>query len=94
MQGWVTLTNNTGTTFHNANTMLVAGSPGAGNGSPLRSRHGRPGTETSGREQVGDFYLYPINARTTIANRQTKQVSFMDVQGVPAQKFIPHGRLA
>ncbi len=27
VQGWVTLTNNTGTTFSNANTLLVAGSP-------------------------------------------------------------------
>ncbi len=89
MQGWVTLTNNTGTTFHNADTLLVAGSPGQGMG----RRGGRasrgmvtPGTETANREQLGDFYLYPISGRTTIANNQTKQVSFMDVQGVPAQK--------
>ncbi len=27
MQGWVTLTNNTGTTFHQADTVLVAGNP-------------------------------------------------------------------
>jgi hypothetical protein len=46
----------------------------------------RPGTETAGREQVGDFYLYPIEGRTTIANAQTKQVSFLDIQGVPARK--------
>jgi hypothetical protein len=45
-----------------------------------------PGIENSGREQVGDFYLYPIEGRTTIANNQTKQVSFLDVQGVPARK--------
>ncbi len=87
MQGWVTLTNNTGTTFHNADTLLVAGSPGQGMG--RRSGRGpvRTGTETANREQLGDFYLYPISGRTTIANNQTKQVSFMDVQGVPAQKI-------
>ena len=28
VQGWITLTNNTGTSFHNASTMLVAGSVG------------------------------------------------------------------
>ena len=83
MQGWVTLTNNTGTTFHRADTLLVAGSPGGG------GRRGNPGmvragTQNSGREQLGDFYLYPISERTTIANAQTKQVSFLDVQGVPA----------
>ncbi len=87
VQGWVTLTNNTGTTFHNADTMLVAGSPGQGNGrSGSRATLVRPGTESAGREQLGDFYLYPIAARTTIANAQTKQVSFLDVQGVPARR--------
>jgi hypothetical protein len=45
-----------------------------------------PGTETANRERIGDFYLYPISGRTTIANNQTKQVSFLDVQGVPARK--------
>jgi hypothetical protein len=46
-----------------------------------------PGTETASREQLGDFYLYPIAERTTVANNQTKQVSFLDVQGVPARKI-------
>ncbi len=98
MQGWVTLTNNTGTTFHAADTLLVAGNPNsAGNVQPNRGRYvppppprpGRnmvPGIETADREQLGDFYLYPIAERTTIANAQTKQVSFLDVQGVPARK--------
>ena len=95
MQGWVTLTNQTGTTFHNADTLLVAGSPGSAQPSygrryspPAPPRPGmvRPGTESADREQVGDFYLYPIEERTTIANNQTKQVSFLDVQGVPARK--------
>ena len=44
------------------------------------------GTQTAQREQLGDYYLYPIAQRTTIANAQTKQVSFLDVQGVPARK--------
>jgi hypothetical protein len=89
MQGWVTLTNNTGTTFHAANTLLVAGSPSGSGGynSPgPQPRRFSPGTETAGREQLGDFYLYPIAERTTIANAQTKQVSFLDVQAVPARK--------
>jgi hypothetical protein len=94
MQGWVTLTNNTGTTFNNANTLLVAGSPNSDNygyrpvRAPRRAPSGEfvPGTETADREQLGDFYLYPIAERTTIANAQTKQVSFMDVQGVAARK--------
>ena len=88
MQGWVTLTNNTGTTFTNADTLLVAGNPSGGYSRPQpRGDLVRPGTETADRERLGDFYLYPIAARTTIANAQTKQVSFLDVQGVPARKI-------
>lgn len=92
MQGWVTLTNQTGTTFHRANTLLVAGSPdGAGRGNNGGYRPGRAmvsaGTESANREQLGDYYLYPIAGRTTIANNQTKQVSFLDVQAVPARKI-------
>lgn len=90
MQGWVTLTNATGTTFSNADTLLVAGSPGQGGYSSQafspRGSMVRAGTEAADREQLGDFYLYPISGRTTIANNQTKQVSFLDVQGVAARK--------
>jgi hypothetical protein len=95
MQGWVTLTNSTGTTFRDADTVLVAGSPGTaqpdyGRGyyppAPPQPRRMTPGTESANREQVGEFYLYPIAGRTTIANAQTKQVSFLDVQAVPARK--------
>ena len=95
MQGWVTLTNNSGTTYSNADTLLVAGNPaGQGSGAlrpppPPRGRNGsiQPGIETAERERLGDFYLYPIDGRTTIANAQTKQVSFLDVQGVPASRI-------
>lgn len=106
MQGWVTLTNNTGTTFHSARTLLVAGSPAQASGDfnhrvlppppPQRVSRGgvmQPGTETADRERLGDFYLYPLSERTTIANAQTKQVSFLDVQAVPAKRvysaFVP-----
>lgn len=88
VQGWVTLTNNTGTTFNDAKTLLVAGTPSV-NGqrnSNRRNNIRRAGTESANRESLGDFYLYPLAARTTIANAQTKQVSFLDVTGAPAQK--------
>jgi hypothetical protein len=94
MQGWVTLTNNTGTTFHNADTVLVAGAPNNSNNRGGRSFGDRgmtrAGTEAASRERLGDFYLYPIDARTTVANAQTKQVSFLDVQGVAARKIYSH----
>jgi hypothetical protein len=91
VQGWVTLSNRTGTTFTNAKTLLVAGTvtqDDGGNGYQQRQRGTirRAGTETANREQLGDYYLYPIKERTTIANAQTKQVSFLDVAGATARK--------
>jgi hypothetical protein len=92
MQGWITLTNTTGTSFANARTLLVAGDVGSADDEPgiYRPRPPRPpqlrqaGTETADREQLGDFYLYPLPERTTIADKQTKQVSFLDVKGAKA----------
>ena len=92
MQGWVTLTNNSGTTFYKADTLLVAGDPNGSRGRNFGNRGmTRAGTESADRERLGDFYLYPISGRTTIANAQTKQVSFLDVQGVPAKKIYSIG---
>lgn len=94
VQGWITLTNNTGTTFSNSRTLLVAGEVGqvqqgyGGRGypAPPRPRGNQPGTESGSSERLGDFHVYPIEGRTTIANAQTKQVSFLDASGVPTRK--------
>ena len=89
VQGWVTLNNNTGTTFTNANTLLVAGNIGGGGnrfGSMGDDSLEAAGTESGPRERLGDYYLYPLPERTTIANAQQKQVSFLDVKGAPARK--------
>jgi hypothetical protein len=100
VQGWITLTNNSGTAYVNAATLLVAGSVGD---APNYRRYGydggyappppppppglvRAGTETASRERIGDFYLYPLPERTTIADKQTKQVSFLDVHNAPASR--------
>jgi hypothetical protein len=93
VQGWITLTNNTGTTFTNSKALLVAGevnltqqTPNYGRGMAQRPRGNTPGTESGSGEQLGDLHVYPIEGRTTIANAQTKQVSFLDAAGVPARK--------
>jgi hypothetical protein len=94
VQGWVTLTNSSGATYENAQTLLVAGSPTQADGGRTSNYYRGPqprpplqqaGTETGSRERLGDYYLYPLAERTTIANLQTKQVSFLDVHGVPAE---------
>jgi hypothetical protein len=102
VQGWVTLTNNSGTPYVNASTLLVAGAVGNATGYPDYGRYrpgmpppppppppgviDRAGTQTAPRERLGDFYLYPLPERTTIADKQTKQVSFLDVHGAPAAR--------
>ncbi len=98
VQGWITLTNNSGTSYDNAQTMLVAGAVGQQGQQPQFRRNLPPpppgrsgalrgaGTETSDRERLGDFYLYPLAERTTISNRQQKQVSFLDVTAAPAAR--------
>lgn len=94
VQGWITLNNTSGTTYTNAETLLVAGQ--VGESQPQYPRYGyqpqprgslvRAGTETAKRAQLGDFYLYPIKGRTTISQAQQKQVSFLDVAGAPAAR--------
>ena len=97
VQGWITLTNNSGTPYVNASTLLVAGSVGQPPNSygyngyappppPPPPGMVRAGTQTANRERLGDFYLYPLPERTTIADKQTKQVSFLDVHNAPAQR--------
>ena len=97
IQGWVTLTNASGTTYDDADTVLVAGAPlqidaTQQPGVPPWQQRPNPqatmvqaGTQSGRRDRLGDFYLYPLAEHTTIANQQTKQVSFLDVQGVPAE---------
>jgi hypothetical protein len=95
VQGWVTLSNSSGVSYDNAQTLLVAGSPAQADvvgRQPVTYRPAQQratvqeaGTESGGRERLGDYYLYPLAERTTIANLQTKQVSFLEVHGVPAE---------
>lgn len=96
VQGWVTLTNTSGTSYPAADVVLVAGSPGGGGQQVFNPYQrirlqGTPGVEQAGTEagtrgRLGDYYLYPLAERTTVAESQTKQVSFLDVRGVPASK--------
>ena len=96
LQGWITLTNNSGTTFTNANAQLVAGDINVvgseaewwqiynvrRNNANVR----RAGVEASAREQLADYYVYPLAQATTIANNQTKQVSFLSAERVRADR--------
>lgn len=92
VQGWVTLTNSTGTAFPRARVLLVAGNVGGGESEapvrPFRPRGGlvKAGTQSADREQLGDYYVYPIDGRTSVAGIQQKQIGFLDVKGAQAAR--------
>jgi hypothetical protein len=93
LQGWITLTNQSGTAFPDARTQLVAGAVrlnGQGQDETPEPTDGmvQAGTEarTGPGEALGDFYIYTLPERTTIAQNQTKQVSFLNALGVAARK--------
>ncbi len=94
MTGWVTITNQSGVTFSNADTRVVAGdvnliSDLQNNGyyrpQPPRPTRGN-GTEASGAQGLADVYIYPLPEAVTVANNQTKQVGLIDVADLPATK--------
>ncbi|MBU6165987.1 MAG: DUF4139 domain-containing protein [Alphaproteobacteria bacterium] len=91
LQGWVTLTNSTGTAFRDAQLTLAAGDlmklQQSRRRVPNQYGSARPGDGESNEQAVGDLYLYPIAARTTVASNQKKQVSFLDASGVAARRL-------
>ncbi|PLR20156.1 DUF4139 domain-containing protein [Caulobacter zeae] len=86
LQGWITLQNNAGTAFENAQTQLVAGNVNQFNNGGYNAGATSAGTEGSDRERIADYYIYPLPERTTIASNQSKQVGFLSAQGVAAKK--------
>lgn len=103
MQGWVTLTNKSGTTFSDAVTQLVAGNINIVRSEQpewqqqqlqqeqQRIRAARQtGNEAGVRRPLADYYVYPLPERTTVADNQTKQVGFLDAQGVAARKVYEY----
>jgi hypothetical protein len=103
MQGWVTLTNKSGTTFSDAVTQLVAGNINIVRAEQpewqqqqwqqeqqrIRAAR-RAGNEPGARRPLADYYVYPLSERTTVADNQTKQVGFLDAQGVAARKVYEY----
>jgi len=94
LTGWITLTNQSGVTFSNADTRVVAGDVALINntGNPYyQPPRPRPAVRGNGTEQgraqgLADVYIYPLPEPVTVANNQTKQVGLIDVSGVPASK--------
>jgi hypothetical protein len=99
LQGWVTLTNTSGVDYPDAAVQLVAGEVNLANSeqeywqrrqmarnTAVRRGGAGGGPAETGRTSVADYYLYPLPGHTTVAQNQTKQVSFLDAKGAVARK--------
>jgi hypothetical protein len=99
LNGWVTLTNGSGTAFRNAKLQLVAGDLNR-----VRQQLGRmrdqmmeraapAAAQTMAQEAFSDYHLYTLSRRTTINNSQTKQVSMLEGSDVPVVKrYVVEGQ--
>ena len=99
LDGWVTLTNGSGTAFNNAKLQLVAGDLNRVK-QVLESRLARDGLVPQAaaapamqQEAFSEYHLYTLGRRTTINNNETKQVSMLSGTGVPTQKrYVVNGQ--
>jgi hypothetical protein len=99
LDGWVTLTNGSGTQFNNARLQLVAGDLNR-----VRQEYRRSADEALAervaaaapamrQEAFSDYHLYTLDRKTTIANNETKQVSMLSGSGVPVRKrYVVNGQ--
>ena len=100
LNGWVTLTNNSGTAFRNAKLQLVAGDLNRvrQNLMKMQDRAERApmaavAQESMTQEAFSDYHLYTMGRKTTINNAQTKQVSLLEGTDVPTTKrYVVEGQ--
>jgi hypothetical protein len=94
LDGWVTLTNGSGTEFRNAKLQLVAGDLNRVRNEIAKmamydaNRAVQPSAAPAPMQQesFSDYHLYTLGRKTTINNNQTKQVSMLEGTGVPVLK--------
>jgi hypothetical protein len=101
LNGWVTLTNGSGTAFRNAKLQLVAGDLNRVReqlGKMMADRNERrmpasAAAEAMTQEAFSDYHLYTMGRKTTINNNQTKQVSLLEGTDVPViKRYVVEGQ--
>jgi hypothetical protein len=101
LTGWVTIDNKSGATYRNAALKLVAGDI---NRATPRNEPGRvlemaakvPASVDASHafraESFFEYHLYTLDGRTTVKDRQTKQLSLLSASDVPVEKrFVYYG---
>jgi hypothetical protein len=100
LDGWVTLSNNSGTAFHNARLQLVAGDLNRlpQNGLRVMDEMGMAkampaATPQFQQENFSEYHLYTLGRRTSVEDKETKQISLLQGSGVPVEKlFVVNGQ--
>jgi hypothetical protein len=95
LNGWVTLTNTSGTAYPNAKLQLVAGDINRVreelrlSQKAMRDRVAEAAPASAmAQEALFEYHLYTLSRPTTIADNQTKQVALLSAQGVPVVKEL------
>jgi len=100
LDGWVTLTNNSGTSYRNAKLQLVAGDLhrimnqyGVGAMKAAEMARDAAAAPQFARESFSEYHLYSLGRRTSIAEKETKQINLLSGSGVPVEKlFVVEGQ--
>jgi hypothetical protein len=100
LDGWVTVVNNSGTAFHNARLQLVAGElnrvsqvgvvSGVAGREMMMSKAAAPQFQ---QEAFSEYHLYSLGRKTSVEDKETKQISLLQGSGVPVEKiFMVNGQ--
>jgi hypothetical protein len=100
LDGWVTVINNSGTAFRNARLQLVAGDlnrlPEAARYSAAETVRAVPMAKAAQQfqqENFSEYHLYSLARRTSVEDKETKQISLLEGTGVPVEKlFVVNGQ--
>jgi hypothetical protein len=100
LDGWVTLTNNSGAAYRNAKLQLVAGDLhrvmnqyGVSEAKAARMVSDSAGRENFAQESFSEYHLYTLGRRTSVAEKETKQINLLSGTGVPVEKlFVVEGQ--
>jgi hypothetical protein len=100
LDGWVTVVNNSGTAFHNACLQLVAGElnrvpPPAPMGAMVAMdvMKSKTAAQQFQQEAFSEYHLYSLGRKTSVEDKETKQISLLQGSGVPVNKiFVVNGQ--
>jgi hypothetical protein len=95
LDGWVTLTNNSGTEYRNARLQLVAGQihqampPAVARAAKAAVLEAAPNAAPQfAQEAFSEYHLYTLERRTSIQNNESKQISLLNATGVAVDKRL------